>query len=318
MKSFHSLVIFLLSLSIGLHAQTTEGGSATHPTNLLDGSVKTTEKLRAGVMYARYVRADKTPMVVHVVSIDLNSIAARFRVRPLDPSLSSEDQKQGAIYRLQPGTKILADNHADLLINANFFWQLDKVDTPYASGDRATATGAVLSRKKMIARARPLLSDLHSDVAMVCFRGSDVAIVDGQQCPSQYTEGAACAPRLLSDGIEQFPFWGDNVLGTGKPNQQVAFGLSKDRRHVWLVTVDGREEGKSMGATFQEVARMLRQLGASDALAFDGGGSVTLVARDSAGKPRLLNTPIDANEPGRERPLGNAILVDFPSSSPAK
>ena len=52
-----------------------------------------------------------------------------------------------------------------------------------------------------------------------------------------------------------------------------------------------------------------RWLGAYQALNLDGGGSTTLVSSDGKGGARLLNRPIHAGIPGRERIVANHLGV---------
>ena len=68
------------------------------------------------------------------------------------------------------------------------------------------------------------------------------------------------------------------------------FGLSRDRKTLYLVTVDGRQPGYSEGMELKEGADLLLRLGAYDAINMDGGGSTTmvLVRKD---KPELANRP---------------------------
>ena len=68
-----------------------------------------------------------------------------------------------------------------------------------------------------------------------------------------------------------------------------------------LVTVDGRRPGWSAGVTLREGARVMRSLGARDALNLDGGGSTTMAVRG-----RTVNYPSD---PTGERPVSDAIVV---------
>ncbi len=58
-----------------------------------------------------------------------------------------------------------------------------------------------------------------------------------------------------------------------------------------LVTVDGRLPGWSVGMTLPEAARLMRSLGARDALNLDGGGSSTMVVRGE-----VVNRPADRVE----------------------
>jgi exopolysaccharide biosynthesis protein len=53
--------------------------------------------------------------------------------------------------------------------------------------------------------------------------------------------------------------------------------------------------------TLPEAARLMRSLGASDALNLDGGGSTTMTIRG-----QVVNRPSD---PGGERPVGDGLFV---------
>ncbi|MFA1548260.1 phosphodiester glycosidase family protein [Actinomadura chokoriensis] len=88
-------------------------------------------------------------------------------------------------------------------------------------------------------------------------------------------------------------------------------GVSRDGRHLFLVVADGRSE-QSGGLTLAELASLLDEVGADDAVNLDGGGSSTLVTR-SAGESSVTvrNRPSD----GTERAVANGIGV-FRSSSP--
>ncbi len=66
-----------------------------------------------------------------------------------------------------------------------------------------------------------------------------------------------------------------------------------------FVTLDGRQPD-SVGMTLREMAAMLIELGARDAMNLDGGGSTTMVVRDS-----VRNSPSD----GAERAVSDAILI---------
>jgi len=68
-----------------------------------------------------------------------------------------------------------------------------------------------------------------------------------------------------------------------------------------LVTVDGRQPRTSEGVTIEEGARLMRELGAVDAMNLDGGGS-SAMAVDGM----LANHPSDSSG---ERPIGDAVVV---------
>jgi Phosphodiester glycosidase len=68
-----------------------------------------------------------------------------------------------------------------------------------------------------------------------------------------------------------------------------------------LVTVDGRRPAWSVGMTLPEAARLMRSLGARDALNLDGGGSSTMTIRGE-----VVNRPSDRVG---ERPVSNGLFV---------
>jgi exopolysaccharide biosynthesis protein len=111
-------------------------------------------------------------------------------------------------------------------------------------------------------------------------------------------------PRIVRDGIVVA---GDapTIEGTISRNAEArhprsAVGVSRDGATLLLVTVDGRQE-KSVGMTLVELAGLMRQLGAWQAMNFDGGGSTTMVVGGA-----VVNVPSD---PAGEREVGNALLV---------
>jgi hypothetical protein len=107
-------------------------------------------------------------------------------------------------------------------------------------------------------------------------------------------------PRLLRDGVISVELEPEGLSTTFSATRhpRTAFGYNAER--FFLVTVDGRQEGYSVGMTLTELAAFLKELGATDAMNLDGGGSTTMWVRD-----RVRNRPSD----GRARPIGNAILV---------
>jgi exopolysaccharide biosynthesis protein len=72
---------------------------------------------------------------------------------------------------------------------------------------------------------------------------------------------------------------------------------------ILLATVDGRQAGVSVGVSLGELAKLLLEFGATEAINLDGGGSTTMIV---AGK--LVSKPSDASG---ERAVSDAILI-FP------
>jgi exopolysaccharide biosynthesis protein len=76
-----------------------------------------------------------------------------------------------------------------------------------------------------------------------------------------------------------------------------AMGWSKT--HVYLVTVDGRQPGLSMGMKLAELAAYMVKLGCTDAINLDGGKSAQLWLNG-----RIVNSPCQ-----NEDTVANSLLV---------
>ena len=67
-----------------------------------------------------------------------------------------------------------------------------------------------------------------------------------------------------------------------------------------MVTVDGCQPTRSIGASFEESALIMRSLKATNALNLDDGGSTTITNQ------QLVNRPSDSTG---ERPIADAIVT---------
>lgn len=76
-----------------------------------------------------------------------------------------------------------------------------------------------------------------------------------------------------------------------------AIGLDATRRRVILLEVDGRQPGFSEGVSEYELAELMKEFGAVEALNLDGGGSSILVMQNAQGRFEALNKPSDAIGP---------------------
>lgn len=129
---------------------------------------------------------------------------------------------------------------------------------------------------------------------------------------SVWTLSTATQPDLA--GTTSALGGGPALLKDGRPT---AFQAS-DARHprsaigwndtfFFLVQVDGRQPGVSVGMSLTELADHLARLGCTEALNLDGGGSSTLWARG-----QVMNSPCE----GVERPMGNALLIRLEDGPP--
>ncbi len=100
------------------------------------------------------------------------------------------------------------------------------------------------------------------------------------------TEALGAGPMLVTDGhirvtADEEVFFGSSIPST---HPRTAVGRTRDGSLILLV-VDGRQP-ESRGVNLQELAAIMHDLGAVDALNLDGGGSTTLVVNGT-----LLNKP---------------------------
>ncbi|MFC1767333.1 phosphodiester glycosidase family protein [Candidatus Margulisiibacteriota bacterium] len=82
------------------------------------------------------------------------------------------------------------------------------------------------------------------------------------------------------------------------PNSRTAIGVNKDNKLI-LAVIDKRY-AISKGATYNELAQVLKKFGVRDAMGLDGGGTSTMYISG-----RVVNYPLNFNE----RAVSNAIVV---------
>ncbi|MGH3490413.1 MAG: phosphodiester glycosidase family protein, partial [Actinopolymorphaceae bacterium] len=113
---------------------------------------------------------------------------------------------------------------------------------------------------------------------------------------------------LVVDGVPQKASQGNNV----PPAPRTAVGFSADGRKMYVLTADGRQPAFADGLGLDELATMMVELGAYNAVNLDGGGSTTMVARTpGATTAEVENRPSD----GQERPDPNGLALFAPEGS---
>lgn len=120
----------------------------------------------------------------------------------------------------------------------------------------------------------------------------------------RYRSALAAGPMLVHEG-EILIYDTDDTFYTGRHPRSV-IGTRPDGSVVLLV-IDGRFPGRAAGATIAETAYIARQLGLTEALNLDGGGSSSLWTR----RLGVLNHPTDNKrfDHKGERAVPNGIVV---------
>ncbi|MBC5811710.1 MAG: phosphodiester glycosidase family protein [Candidatus Eremiobacteraeota bacterium] len=126
--------------------------------------------------------------------------------------------------------------------------------------------------------------------------------------------GIGGGPLLLKDGQ-----WYEDKHAPAPDERDVRWpvvGLAKlQDDFLAFVAVDGRHPERSVGMTRPEFADLLRLLGASDAMALDSGGSVTLVSRAPGdANVSVRNVPSDSSA---ERWVSDALFLYSSAPPPA-
>lgn len=151
--------------------------------------------------------------------------------------------------------------------------------------------------------AGPLLENLQQNTAWKI-----VSKIEGSLDYANAKWAVAGGPTLLSAGrqvvsigAERFQ---ENFVTTRHP--RTGIGITPEGE-ILFVVVDGRSN-LSVGLTLPEFASLFRELGCTEAINLDGGGSSTLYVAGS-----VLNRPSD----GAERKVANALLLFLPEPTSA-
>ena len=109
-------------------------------------------------------------------------------------------------------------------------------------------------------------------------------------------------PQLIKAGRVAITFEDEKIAArfVSDRHPRTAIARLKDGRML-VATVDGRQPGVSAGMSLPELADLLLEFGASEAINLDGGGSTTMVVNG-----KLVNNPSDQTG---ERPVSDAILM---------
>lgn len=118
------------------------------------------------------------------------------------------------------------------------------------------------------------------------------------------------AGKIVDRGL--VPLSPGHLVAPNTRNPRTALGISKDKKTLYLVAVDGRSH--SIGATHSEMTSLLLEYGVYDAIHLDGGGSTSIAARPM-GKYEtvLLNKPSDGSE--RKVVNGLGVFLDAPTGN---
>lgn len=255
--------------------------------------IPTKYQLYEGVTYRRMVEYLPHAMIAHVIIIDRKVGGTSFLVTPAD-------EVEDGVLKARTTSKFLEGTGVQIAINGDGFfpwWSRGPADYYPHSGDPVTPNGFAASNGTIYADG---LQNDKPEPTLYVSRRNEITF---NQPPNKIFH-ALSGDRMLIQGGEIIADLDDTII-----HPRTAIGVNRNGRYVYLVVVDGRQPFYSAGATFQELAELLKDLGAHSAMALDGGGSSTLVVEGENGDTIILNSPIDNYIPGRERPVANHFGV---------
>ncbi|MDA1180018.1 MAG: phosphodiester glycosidase family protein, partial [Planctomycetota bacterium] len=235
---------------------------------------------------------------MHFIEIDLTVPGIDFAITPSNGAAAGETNGQTT-------RQFVTQQNAQLGINGSFSafpsnaWVVEGI---------AATQGNVYS---LFEKFRRTALNISIDKVATIIRSTDTGTTTGTahtpDIPLYNTLGGEA--RLLNNGNNVAPSANETL------NPRTAAGVSVDGKKLLLMTVDGRNTGHSLGVTRPELADLLKQYGAWNAINLDGGGSTTLVFSDPI--PRVINIPSDTNagQPGVERTVGSnfAVFANVPA-----
>ena len=278
------VLLFVMGLCVGAPLLYLHGRPAPVP-------VKQT--LRDGVEYQRLVRVSPRPMVIHVLKINMKAKGLKVVVTP--PDNPNSDKPLDA----RTTSQFLEEFDLDIAINGDGFspwWSRGPADFYPHVGDPVTPRGEAASRGTVYGR------EAEEQFPTLYLSQKNTLTFDAPNKPWDAISGET---RIVQGGKVM------DGLANPELHPRSAIGYSKNGKFLFIVVVDGRQPFYSQGITLAELADLMIQLGAHDAMNLDGGGSSTLVIRGGNGNIRVLNSPIDQYIPGRERPVANHLGIYF-------
>jgi hypothetical protein len=247
-----------------------------------------------GIVYKRHARSIPRPIIIHIVSVDLNAPGVKPLVTPGMPP--SSDRETSA----RTTSEFLREFKLQLAVNGSYFHHFEE-KTPWdyypRSGDRSHPLGEVISNGYRY-------SVTEGGWRVLCFSQNNRAqIFDSGKCPVDTIQGIAGSKIFIDRGKPKAEF---SQTPNDKPYPRMAAAIDREGKKLWLITVDGKQPLYSEGVKMSELTEIAMELGAYTALNLDGGGSTTLVMAATQGA-KVLNAPIHTKLPMRERPVANHL-----------
>jgi exopolysaccharide biosynthesis protein len=223
----------------------------------------------------------------YAVRVDLRAPGISFYTTPHQGSLNTIATTTG---------DFLKKFGLQVAVNANFF-----APCCNATAEEKTVLGLAVSDGNTVAVPNSIPGQ---NAALVITRNNQSSIEETteQTDLTNVFNAVTGSGIIVQDGVNvgaQTPY-GDGA----DPNPRTSMGLSQNGRFLYIVVIDGRQPGYSIGTKSVETAALMLAFGAYTAINLDGGGSTDLVEDDGHGGATIVNRPsggaerFDANQLG--------------------
>ena len=215
--------------------------------------------------------------VAYVERIDLTAAGIGFTTTPPSGPLETTSQTT---------SQFLQSTGAEVAINANFFSDVAATPSPEDLIGLAVSNGTVVAPQTFGS------DDAAASLLITKTNAATISPAGSTPIDLSKVFNAVSGNQIVTDGVDT-----SAIAPTGAPHDpfgldpRTGVGLSKDGRFLYLIAIDGRQPGYSVGVTTSDEAALMLDLGVFEGLNLDGGGSTALVQAGPGGSPDLINGP---------------------------
>ena len=221
--------------------------------------------------------ANVNTSVAFIERIDLTAPGIGFTTTPPSGPLETTSQTT---------SQFLQSTGAQIAINANFFSDVAATPSPEELIGLAVSNGTVVAPQTF----GP--NDAAASLLITKTNTATISPAGSTSIDLSNIFNAVSGNQIVTDGLDS-----SATTPTGAPHDpfgldpRTGIGLSEDGRFLYLIAIDGRQPGYSVGVTTSDEAALMIDLGVFDGLNLDGGGSTALVQAGAGGSPDLIDSP---------------------------